>query len=162
MSADKKLELIVEFGSAYTKVGYSMDNQPKRVLRINLLKNISKNRLNNELYIEECLYALFNIEVAANLRGRSIILIYNYYCVEDFVNILAQVLFQKFEVSKIAFVVGNVLPLYLSGHFTGIVVDLGYWQSTATAVYDGYSLMHLGGYIGEGGRHASARVQKLF
>lgn len=92
--------------------------------------------------------------MVCSLKGRSIALIYNYYSNEEIYNIIAYVLYNKFEVSKIAFFIGNVLPLYLSGYYSGFVIDLGYMQTTACAVYDGYSLIHMGGHIGEGGKDA--------
>lgn len=64
--------------------------------------------------------------MVCSLKGKSIALIYNYYNNEEIYNIIAYVLFYKFEVAKIAFLVGSVLPIYLSGHFSGLVVDLGY------------------------------------
>lgn len=54
-------------------------------------------------------------------------MIYNYFGIDDLHLIIGTLLFQKFEVMRIAYVVGNVLPLYLSGHFTGIVIDAGYY-----------------------------------
>ena len=95
-----------------------------------------------ELSVEEKIYQIFNVEMVVSLKGRTITLIYNYYNNEEIYNIIAYVLFYKFEVGKIAFLIGSVLPLYLTGHNSGLVLDLGYNQSTLTAVYDGYSLLH--------------------
>lgn len=64
--------------------------------------------------------------MVCNLKGRSVALIYNYYNNEEMYNVIAYVLFYKFEVAKIAFLIGNVLPLYMTGHYSGFVIDLGY------------------------------------
>ncbi|CAD8119072.1 unnamed protein product [Paramecium sonneborni] len=164
MSLDKQsrqYEVILEIGCAYTKVGFSLDTQPKKVIKLNFEKPLQKSRLSYELSVEEKLYQIFNVDMVCNLKGRSVALIYNYYNNEDMYNIIAYVLFYKFEVAKIAFLIGNVLPLYLTGHFSGFVIDLGYNCSTVSAVYDGYSLLHQTGYIGEGGRESAKRIQQL-
>ena len=151
----------MEIGSSYTKVGFSLDTQPKKVINVNFTKPLLKSRLSYELNVEEQLYYIFNVEMVCSLKGRSIALIYNYYSNEEIYNIIAYVLYNKFEVSKIAFFVGNVLPLYLSGYYSGFLIDLGYMQTTACAVYDGYSLLHMGGHIGEGGKDAARRLAIL-
>jgi actin-related protein len=148
-------------GTAFTKVGFQLDSQPKRVIKLNFEKPHSKSRLSYELSVEEKIYQIFNVEMVVSLKGRTITLIYNYYNNEEIYNIIAYVLFYKFEVGKIAFLIGSVLPLYLTGHNSGLVLDLGYNQSTLTAVYDGYSLLHQTGYIGEGGKDSAKRVNAI-
>ena len=61
------------------------------------------------------------------------------------------ILFNKFEVTKIHYVLGNILPLQLTGQYSGIVIDAGHYGTTMAAAYDGFSLLHYGGRIGDGG-----------
>lgn len=43
----------MEIGSAYTKVGFSLDTQPKKVINMNFTKPPMKSRLSYELNVEE-------------------------------------------------------------------------------------------------------------
>lgn len=76
---DKEVELILELGSCYTKIGFAIDSKPKRIVRLDLLKLEKKSRIHNELYIEEKLYHLFNVDFVYNLKGKPVVYIYNYY-----------------------------------------------------------------------------------
>ena len=100
--------------------------------------------------------------MVCSLRNKSVVMIYNYFGIDDIHLIIGTLLFQKFEVMRIAYVVGNVLPLYLSGHFSGIVIDAGYYQTTCSPVYDGISLLNNGGRIGQGGRDVCNRLREYF
>ena len=78
-----------------------------------------------ELKVEEYLHLLFDQEMAVNLKERAIYLVYDYYHQENIVNGIAKMLFKKFAASKIIFLVSNILPLYITGLYSGIVIDGG-------------------------------------
>jgi len=52
-------------------------------------------------------------------------------------NFLAKIFFEKYEVSTIYFLFSNSLPLYLTGLYTGIVINVGYYDSTIAPFYEG-------------------------
>jgi actin-related protein len=58
----------------------------------------------------------------------------------------------------VSFLIASVLPLYITGHFSGMVIDAGFCQTTLTPVYEGYSLLHLAGIIGQGGLDISRQL----
>jgi actin-related protein len=112
------------------------------------------------LKMEEFLSCIFEQELVISPKEKSIVLIYNYFVQDEITNTIAKLLFKKFEVLKISFLVGNVLPLYITGHFSGMVVDAGFIQTTVAPVYEGYSLLHVGGNIGLGSFEISRLLLK--
>ena len=68
--------------------------------------------------------------------------------------------YKKFEVAKITFLVASALPLYLTGLYSGIVIDAGFLHTTMSPIYEGFSLLHMAGPIGYGGLDISVALLK--
>ncbi|KAM3131055.1 hypothetical protein pb186bvf_016867 [Paramecium bursaria] len=153
---NRMCEIIIEFGYCYIKMGVSqLDQSPRKIVRKELLKKRGRSSSSEICYIEKILHKLFDYEMVCSLRNKSIVMIYNYFGIDDLHLIIGTLLFQKFEVMRIAYVVGNVT-------FTGIVLDAGYYQTTCSPVYDGISLLNNGGRIGQGGRDICNKLKEYF
>lgn len=178
----KTPEIILEIGVLQTRMGLSIDSLPRKTIKTSpavfypILQMIKDNKDNsNDLYrlvvkqeefqlkMEEYLHYLFDQELAYNPKDKSVVLIYQYYSQEDIPNTIAKLLFTKFAVAKVCFLVSNVLPLYITGFFSGLVIDAGYVQTTATPVFEGHALFPLGGNVGKGSASVSVKlVQQIF
>ena len=73
----------------------------------------------------------------------------------------AQMFFENFQVPKIFFHPSSVLSLYARGLTTGVVLDVGDGVSSATAIYDGFSIQSATRRIDLGGRDITKQLVLL-
>ena len=73
----------------------------------------------------------------------------------------AQMFFENFQVPKIFFHPSSVLSLYARGLTTGVVLDVGDGVSSATAIYDGFSIQSATRRIDLGGRDITKHLVLL-
>ena len=55
---------------------------------------------------------------------------------------MAQIMFEKFNVSSFYLALQQVLSLYASGKTTGVVADSGYSLTSTVPIYEGFALSH--------------------
>lgn len=55
---------------------------------------------------------------------------------------MIQILFKKFEISKLEFSLSSVSPLYCTAKYSGIVVNASYKSTDILGVYESYPLIH--------------------
>lgn len=73
-------------------------------------------------------------DLLVNPKDRPVIICENLFSSREVINILAKLLFSKYDAPKIFFFFENTLPLYVTGSFSGIVVDAGYLETHITPV----------------------------
>lgn len=74
---------------------------------------------------------------------------------------MAQMMFDNFGVPAVYFQNQSVLSLYARGMTTGVVLDCGDGVSTASAIYEGYSIANATQRIDLGGRDVTAHLMQL-
>ena len=55
---------------------------------------------------------------------------------------MVEIMFEKFNIPALYIAIQSVLPLFASGHTTGIVCDSGYEKSYTVPIYEGHALPH--------------------
>jgi len=83
------------------------------------------------------------------------------YSPAPFRRALAFVLFKRLVVPSVSFVTDLVLPLYLTGLSSGIVVDCGHTSSRVLATFAGVPVLSAFSEAAAGGRHIQCRLRKL-
>ncbi|KAL4451044.1 hypothetical protein ABPG74_021366 [Tetrahymena malaccensis] len=211
--SNDKSGIIFDIGIAYTKIGFTGDNGPIRIIRtpselfsefkdkIPTLRNrkqpsdfkeafeegekrLTESQIegNNQLplqksetqqiYEQETFVAnslqniqnlyekldiflnqLFYYELLQKLTNKIIYICKNHLIPHEFYDKLGAILFNKYEITKIQFVLNNSLPLYITGQLSGLVVECGYYDTQITPIYEGFPLMNClitskcGGYL---------------
>lgn len=74
---------------------------------------------------------------------------------------MATTMFETFSAPKVFFAQADVLALYASGKTTGLVLDVGDYGTSATPVFDGYSLPHATTASDIGGARLTAYMHKM-
>lgn len=168
--------IILDIGTAYTKVGFASENIPKKIIRTPLylfepLQSFSgvvdasqapqpqqplaegqeltgsagEDQLRSKvmrdqsglslcfqdekqfaLKLEQFINDIFFYELLIKPNEKTIFVIDNMFFPRVFLQKLSQILYEKFSVHRIVFLLRNVLPLYSTGVYTGYVIDCGY------------------------------------
>jgi len=146
----EKQSVIIDFGAAYTKVGFATESRPRHIvptpeLRVRgqsgkgLTKTASEEQWVDVL--DKLLHKLFFHYLSVSPKDRRVVICDSIYSPVQFRNALATVLFKRFNVPSASFVADLVLPLYLTGLSSGIVVDCGFRSSRVLATFAGVPLI---------------------
>jgi len=73
----------------------------------------------------------------------------------------AEIMFNTFSVPSLFFQSTSVLSLYARGMMTGVVLDVGDGVSSASAIYEGYSIRNATQRIDLGGRDVTQHLMQL-
>ncbi|KAI0243647.1 hypothetical protein L0F63_003097 [Massospora cicadina] len=112
--------LIIDLGSMYIKYGFSSNPTPQFTLSV---------------YAKSLSPAFKYVE-----KRRRTLLLENPFFPIKLKNIIAKVLFQRFQVSAITFLPSQLMALLSTGESQGLVVDVGNLETTVIAVFDGRPL----------------------
>jgi len=74
---------------------------------------------------------------------------------------MTEILFETFNVPNFYISIQAVLPLYVSGRITGIVLDSGQNATHVVPIYEGYNLPHLITKINFGGSNMTSDLKKM-
>ena len=105
-------------------------------------------RLELENFLTQILY----YELMSKVTGKFVFLCQDLMMSHELVEILSQLLFEKYQFSKIYYLLSNTLPLYITQQNSGVVLDVGYSSTKILPVYEGYGLVQsyeltpVGGY----------------
>lgn len=131
----EKQALVLCFGEAFTKVGLAGENRPRAIFRSPELRRrrMLGPELSGTLSQEEWVQVLsdfmnriFFQHLHLSPKDRRVVICDGVYSSQQFRSALAFVLFKLFAVPSVCFVLELVLPLYLTGLHSGLVVDLGF------------------------------------
>ncbi|CAK9029580.1 unnamed protein product [Durusdinium trenchii] len=146
----EKQALVLCFGEAWTKVGLSGESRPRAIFRSTELQR--KQRLGPDVdatlsleewvkVLSDLLNRIFFQHLHLSPKDRRIVVCDAVFSSRPFRSALATVLFKVFSVHSLCFVLENVLPLYLTGLHTGLVIDLGYSSSRVLPTFAGVPVL---------------------
>ncbi|CAB4069590.1 ACTR10 [Lepeophtheirus salmonis] len=139
----EKHAVVLDVGSAYTKLGYAGEYQPRKI--IPSPKNLFKgNKISdNELYDEfvSFIHSLYFEHLLINPKDRRVVIVESVIGYARFRNIFARVLFKHFEVLSVLFAPSHLMPLFLLGIRSGLVLDVGYSEAELIPVYEGVPIL---------------------
>ena len=154
-------KILIDFGIGFTKVGFIGESEPIKIIptpslinledyfqvntdKINIL-SFSKNSLEKKLELEEfSSYIINNILQIYKSEAK-----YTYYCYilfdldlkESFIDIFTSFIKYIYEtfsfISSIKIIPKKIFPIFVSGFYSGILLNCGYTFSTITVVNNG-------------------------
>ena len=154
-------KIIIDFGINYTKVGFGGESEPIKILKTPSLINLEEffqeksDNINILSYLKSSSPKKLEIEeLAANIINDTLQLYksdqkYIYHCYvlfdldlkESFSDIFAAFIKYIFEsflfISSIKIIPKNIFPVFVSGFYSGIILNCGYTFSTVTVVNNG-------------------------
>ncbi len=157
-------KLIIDFGLGYTKVGFGTDSEPIKIIPTPSLFNLEEfftekaENLNILSYIQKNTKKILEIEeFACNIINDALQIYktdpkYMYYCYilfdldlkENFHEIFfafIKYLYETFSfIASIKIIPKNFFPVFVSGFYSGIILDSGYAFSTITVVNNGITV----------------------
>ncbi|PFH33839.1 actin-like protein ALP4 [Besnoitia besnoiti] len=154
----EQLPVVLEFGSAFCKAGLGGEPEPQCIVRTQELRKGPENvktlksafvkrtpietpamtRWRLRLKLDELFFRRLMIQP----KDRSVVLCEGMMRNPAEKAALVQLLFEVYDVPSIAFVPGLVSPLYCCGVDTGIVVDVGHWETRVLATVLGCPHLH--------------------
>lgn len=131
----EKQAMIIDFGQAFTKVGFASEARPRQCFRSPELR--ARTRLGPQLsgtlpkgqwidILDRLLSKIFFHSLSVSPKDRRVVICDAMRYPTPFREALAFVLFKRLGVPSAAFASDLSLPLYLTGLSSGIVIDLGY------------------------------------
>jgi actin-related protein len=159
----KTKKIIIDFGVRFTKVGFEGDSEPRKILATPSLVNLEdyfeekttnynilsylKNSLETKLQIEEFACYIIN-DVLQIFKTDSkfkliCIILFDLDLKDNFKEIYLSFIKYIYEtfpfISSIKIIPKNIFPVFVSGFFSGIILNSGYLFTTVTVVNNGLS-----------------------
>ena len=161
---EKNKKIIIDFGIRFTKVGFSEDSEPRKIIPTPALVNLEeyfeettknfnilsylKNSPETKLKIEEFACFIIN-DVLQIFKTDSkfkliCIILFDLDLKENFKEIylsFIKYIYESFPfISSIKIIPKNIFPVFVSGFFSGIILNSGYLFSSITIVNNGLSV----------------------
>ena len=159
----KTKKIIIDFGIRYTKVGFEGDSEPRKIIptpslvsledyfeektkNFNILSYLKKSK-DTKLQIEEFACYIIN-DVLLIFKNDSkfkliCVILFDLDLKDNFKEIsllFIKYIYETFPfISSIKIIPKNIFPVFVSGFFSGIILNSGYLFSTVTVVNNGLS-----------------------
>ena len=144
--ASEKIPVVIEFGNYHTKVGFAGEPSPRHIIRsfnvkaCNKVTNICDEKLTEDELLEELttfLHAIYFRYLLVNPKDRRVVVCEDFAQTDLFRNCLSKVLFKQFSVIGLLLTPALPLALVPLGTPTGLVINIGYKDSSVICVYEG-------------------------
>ena len=160
----KVKKIIIDFGIRYTKVGFEGDSEPRKIIPTPLLVNVEdyfeektesfnilsflRNTFDTKLEIEEFACYIIN-DVLQLFKTDSkfkliCTILFDLDLKDNFKDIylaFIKYIYETFPfISSIKIIPKNIFPVFVTGFFSGIILNSGYLFSTVTVVNNGLSV----------------------
>jgi len=141
----EKHAVVLDIGTAYTKVGYAGELTPRSILASATVDGVLLHDLANSDQLYNALVAfihkLYFKCLLVNPKDRRVVIIESILGSTVFKETLARVLFRHYEVSSVLFAPSHLLPLFTLGIKTALVLDVGHREATLIPVYEGVPIL---------------------
>lgn len=131
----EKQAVVLNFGHSYTKVGLAAESRPRAIFKTPELGRRCRigpditGTLSHEEWVgilDDLLTRIFFQHLHLSPKDRRVVICDAVFSSASFRSALAYVLFKMLAVPAICFTLELVVPLYLTGLHSGLVVDFGY------------------------------------
>lgn len=142
----EKQAVVLDFGSAWTKVGFATEASPRRILATPELglghkcsSSMSTTLMEAEWVeiLDKLIQKIFFHYLMVSPKDRRVVVCEPVFAPRQFRDALAFCLFKRYSVPFVSFVVDMVMPLYLTGLHTGVVIDVGHTSSRVLPTFAG-------------------------
>ena len=121
--------IVIEIGSLYTKCGYSGEVLPRAVVKNpEALTALTHQSPYTEYYqvLRDFLPLIYFHKVQARPKDAATVLVEKLEAPRQLMQAAADIMFNELQVPLIFFVLEPSLPIYCTGGYTGLIVDVGY------------------------------------
>ncbi|XP_033150501.1 actin-related protein 10 [Drosophila busckii] len=146
----EKPPIVLDIGNAYTKLGFAAEAHPRKIIPTELVvtktgetKQLFDYASTEELYdqLVDFLQIIFFKHLLVSPKERKFVIVENIFGQTIIRETLARVLFLHFDVSSVLFMPAHLIALSTLAVPTGVVVDIGYTETTVMPVYSGVQIM---------------------
>ena len=146
----EKHAVVLDIGSAFTKVGYAGESSPRAILRTPAkLHQLDQDTLHDVLV--DFVHRLYFEILLVNPKDRRVVLLESLLGETRLKDELVRVLFNHFEVLSILFAPSHMMPLFGLGLQNGLVLDVGYDSASVIPVYQSVPILRAWHYYKETG-----------
>ncbi|XP_054727182.1 actin-related protein 10 [Anastrepha obliqua] len=165
----EKPPVVLDIGTAYTKLGFAAEAYPRKIIPSEVIlstngltKGLLEYENTDDLYDQfvDFLQVIFFKHLLVIPKERKIVIVENVLGQTVIRETLARVLFRHFEVSSIMFVPLHMIALATLAVPTGVVVDIGYTETTVMPVYCRVQIMQAFQDQEYGGRAVHAEIKR--
>ncbi|XP_017772679.1 PREDICTED: actin-related protein 10 [Nicrophorus vespilloides] len=147
----EKLHVVIDIGSAYTKLGFSGEHAPRCIIRTEVF--CKKTHKVRKIYDYEDKYDLYDLLVdfihilyfkyaLISPKDKPVVIVESLLSPTQFRDVLAKVFFKHYEVSSIYLLPSHLVSLAGLGIETALVVDVGYKEATVIPICFGLPFVH--------------------
>ncbi|XP_062141687.1 actin-related protein 10 [Drosophila sulfurigaster albostrigata] len=146
----EKPPIVLDIGNAYTKLGFAAEAYPRLIIPTELVltttgetKQLFDYVETDQLYdqLVDFLQTIFFKHLLVSPKERKFVLVENIFGQTVIRETLARALFMHFDVSSVLFVPSHLTALSTLAVNTGLVVDIGYSETTVMPVFSGVQIM---------------------
>ncbi|CEM33419.1 unnamed protein product [Vitrella brassicaformis CCMP3155] len=164
----EKTCVVIDLGRAFTKCGFATEAAPRHIFRTpELIQEVKTDTVTStasfERWVqvfEELFKNVFFFYLQANPKERRVIICDKVCSPRPMREAISKVLFEKLAVPAIHFVPDLLLPLYLTGLSTGIVIDCGYEETRILPICECVPLYSAFTTARVGGRHVDEKLRE--
>jgi len=111
--------------------------------------------------LTEFIYRLYYKHLLVNPKERRVVITESVFCPTVFRELLAKVLFIRYEVSAVLFTPSHLMALNTLGISSALVMDFGYEETTVIPVYEGVVMLSSAEEHAVGGKSLHNRLRSL-
>ena len=142
----EKNAVVIDLGFSHTKVGYAGEATPRAILLTptSIQKLVNGPSSNRHLLYEDLVgfvHTIYFKHLLVNPKDRRVVLLDALLGTIRLKEVLAEVLYKHFEVLSILFAPSHLMPLFTLGVQTGLVIDMGYAETSIIPVYEGVPIL---------------------
>lgn len=155
----EKHAVVLDIGTAYTKVGYAGESSPRAILKTPpTFDTLDKEVLHDVLV--EFVHRLYFEVLLVNPKDRRVVLLESLLGETRLKDELVEVLFNHFEVLSILFAPSHLMPLYGLGLQNALVVDVGFSSTSVIPVYQSVPILKAWQALPLGGQALHESIKK--
>ncbi|ELU15086.1 hypothetical protein CAPTEDRAFT_154792, partial [Capitella teleta] len=149
----EKTAVIFDIGVAFTKCGFAAENAPQFIIPtevrkrktgqlVNIHKCCSETPQDLRSVLVDFVHRLYFRQLLVNPKERCVVIVESMLTTTThFRNTLADVLFKHYEVPSVVFAPGHLVCLFTLGVSTGLIMDVGYTETTVMPVFEGTAIL---------------------
>ena len=155
----EKHAVVLDIGTAYTKVGYAGESSPRAILKTPpTFDTLDKEVLHDVLV--GFVHRLYFEVLLVNPKDRRVVLLESLLGETRLKDELVEVLFNHFEVLSILFAPSHLMPLYGLGLQNALVVDVGFSSTSVIPVYQSVPILKAWQALPLGGQALHESIKK--
>lgn len=146
----EKTAVVFDIGTAYTKCGFAGETGPRFIIPTSItlptgekkfLRSIKGSQAKRQ-FLVNLLHELYYRHLLVNPKDRRVVIIESVLSLTSFRTLLADLLFNHFEVPSLLFVPAHLACLFTLGISSAIVLDCGYTEAQVIPIFEGYTVLN--------------------